>query len=428
MSLLLLTGLMIGLAVLGVPLVFALLASSIVTLVITRPELPLAVVPQLFTQGIDSFALIAIVLFFLAGELMSAGGVTERILAFARALVGHLRGGLAQVGIFGSVIMSGISGSAVADAAAIGPLLIRSMKAAGYPAGFSAALMGSASILAPILPPSIPMIIYAVISGSSVGAMFLAGVVPGFLIAASLSVIAYFRARQLDLPREPRATGREIRTASGRAIFALLAPVMIVVGIRGGIFTVTEAAAVIVLYVLAISIFVFRGLKLSDITQALVRATHGTASIMVILGASSIFAWIIADQGAGRAFAGYFQMLGAPDWGMLLLINLLFLVVGMFLDPLAALIILVPIFLPLATELGMDSVQFGVMIVLNLMIGLMTPPVGFLIFMTASMGEVSPGAVIRQSLPFIVALLAVLAVVTFVPAATLWLPSLFSGK
>ena len=428
MNLLLLIGMMIGLAILGVPLVFALLASSIVTLMITRPELPLEVVPQLFTQGIDSFALIAIALFFLAGELMSAGGVTERILTFARALVGHMRGGLAQVGIFGSVIMSGISGSAVADAAAIGPLLIRSMKAAGYPAGFSAALMGSASILAPILPPSIPMIIYAVISGSSVGAMFLAGLIPGFMIAFSLSAITYFRAKQLDLPREPRASMREVRSASGRAVFALLAPVLIVVGIRGGIFTVTEAAAVIVLYVLAVSIFVFRGLKLFQIGHGLVQAAHGTASVMVILGASSIFAWIIADQGAGRAFATYFQMLGAPEWVMLLIINAFFLIVGMFLDPLAALIILVPIFLPLVTEIGMDSVQFGVMIVLNLMIGLMTPPVGFLIFMTASMGKVSPGAVIRQSLPFIAALLVVLAIVTFVPAATLWLPTLVSGK
>lgn len=428
MSLLLLIGLMIGLAIAGIPLVFALLASSIVTLMITRPELPLEVVPQLFTQGIDSFALIAIVLFFLAGELMSAGGVTERILAFARALVGHLRGGLAQVGIFASVIMSGISGSAVADAAAIGPLLIRSMKSAGYPAGFSAALMGSASILAPILPPSIPLIIYAVISGSSVGAMFLAGVVPGILIAICLSVVAYVRAGQLDLPREPRATGQQVRSASARAVFALLAPVMIVVGIRGGIFTVTEAAAVIVLYVLVISILVFRGLKLADIGHSLVRAAHGTASVMVILGASSIFAWIIADQGAGRAFATYFQMLGAPDWSMLLLVNALFLVVGMFLDPLAALIILVPIFLPLVTDLGMDSVQFGVMIVLNLMIGLMTPPVGFLIYMTASMGDVSPSAVIRQSAPFVGALLLVLAVVTYIPAVTLWLPSLVSGN
>ena len=384
MSLLLLIGLMLGLAISGIPLVFALLASSIVTLMITRPDLPLEVVPQLFTQGIDSFALIAIVLFFLAGELMSAGGVTERILAFARALVGHLRGGLAQVGIFASVIMSGISGSAVADAAAIGPLLIRSMKSAGYPAGFSAALMGSASILAPILPPSIPLIIYAVISGSSVGAMFLAGVVPGFLIALCLSVVAYIRAGQLDLPREPRATGREVRSASARAVFALLAPVMIVVGIRGGIFTVTEAAAVIVLYVLAISILIFRGLRLADIGHGLVRAAHG-----------------------GR-LAEHFE--------------------ARFLAPLAALIILVPIFLPLATDLGMDSVQFGVMIVLNLMIGLMTPPVGFLIYMTASMGDVSPSAVIRQSAPFVGALLLVLAVVTYVPAATLWLPALISGN
>jgi TRAP-type transport system large permease protein len=427
MSLLLLLGIMLALAALGLPLVFALLAASLVTILVFRPELPLEVIPQFFVQGIDSFALIAIALFFLAGELMSSGGVTERIFGFARALVGHVRGGLAQVGVFSSLIMSGVSGSAVADAAAIGPVLIRSMKRAGYPAGFSAALIETASILGPIIPPSIPMIIYAVVAGASVGAMFLAGVVPGLMIALGLSSVASWRARQLDLPREPKASRPEVIGATGRALLALLAPVIIVIGIRGGVFTATEAGAIAVIYVLLISVLAFRGLSPSGVGGALVRAAHGTAAVLVILGASSIFAWIIAAEGVSRTFAEAIMGLGAPEWLVLLLINLLFLVVGMFLDPLAALIILVPIFLPLVQSIGMDTVQFGVVIVLNLMIGLCTPPVGYLIYMTAAMGEVPPATVIRESAPFIGVLLVVLMIVTYVPAVTLWLPALVSG-
>lgn len=428
MILLLLLGTMLLLAALGAPLVFALLAASLVTILVTRPGLPLEIIPQLFVQGMDSFALLAIALFFLAGELMSASGVTSRILAFARALFGHFRGGLAQVGIFSSLVMAGVSGSAVADAAAIGSVLIRSMKQAGYPAGFAAALIMTASILGPIIPPSIPMIIYAVLANASVGAMFLAGIVPGFLIAIGLGVVAYLRAGQFNLPVDRRASRPEIVRATSRAALALLAPVIIVGGIRGGVFTATEAGAIAVLYILAISVFVFRGLSLREFGAALVRAAHGTSAVLVILGASSIFAWIIADQGISRQFAETISGLGAPNWLVLLLINLLFLAVGMFLDPLAALIILVPIFLPVAAATGVETVQFGVIIVLNLMIGLCTPPVGYLIYMTASMGEVSPGTVIRHSWPFICVLLLVLVLVTYVPPLTLWLPNLVAGR
>jgi TRAP-type transport system large permease protein len=428
MSLALLLGTMLALAALGVPLVFALLGASLVTLLVVRPGLPLEVIPQLFVQGIDSFALLAIALFFLAGELMAASGVIARILGFSRALVGHIRGGLAQVGILSSVVMAGVSGSAVADAAAIGSVLIRSMRQAGYPAGFSAALIETASILGPIIPPSIPFIIYAVLAGASVGGMFLAGIVPGLLIALGLGTVAWLRSGQLGLPREARADRATILRESGRAAFALLAPVIIVGGIRGGIFTPTEAGAIAVVYVILIGTAIYRGLSPAAFAGALVRAAHGSAAVLVILGASSIFAWIVADQGISRQFAALILGLGAPDWAVLLLLNLLFFAVGMFLDPLAALIILVPIFQPLAAGLGMHPIQFGVMIVLNLMIGLCTPPVGYLIYMTAAMAETGPGDVIRQSLPFVGVLVAVLMLVTYVPAVTLWLPGAIAGR
>ena len=428
MSLALLIGSMLALALLGVPLVFSLLAAALLTLLVTRPGLPLEVVPQFFINGMDNFPLLAIALFFLAGELMVASGVTVRILGFAQAVVGHLRGGLAQVGILASFVMAGISGSAVADAAAVGSVLIRSMTRAGYPAGFAAALVETASILGPIIPPSIPMIIYAVLAGVSVGGMFLAGIVPGILIAIGLGIVAHVRAGQLDLPRTPRADRRTVLAETGNAFFALLAPVIIVGGIRGGIFTPTEAGAIAALYVLLIGVLIYRGLGPRAIAEALVRAAHGTASVLVVLGASSIFAWIIADQGISRDLAGLIAGTGAPEWLLVLLFNLLFLAIGMFLDPIAALIILVPLMVPLLPELGLHPIQFGVMIVLNLMIGLCTPPVGYLIFITSSLGDVPAGQVIRQSLPFLGVLLVVLLLVSYLPAVTLTLPNLIAGK
>lgn len=428
MTLAVLIGGMLGLAALGVPLVFALLGASLLALLLFRPGLPLEVMPQFFVGGIDNFALLAIALFFLAGELMAAAGVTLRILGFARAMVGHIRGGLAQVGIVSSFVMAGISGSAVADAAAVGAVLIGAMRRAGYPAAFAAALIETASILGPIIPPSIPMIVYAVLAGASVGSMFLAGIVPGLLIALGLGGAAYWRAGGLGLPREPRADRAQRLGETGRAAAALLAPVIIVGGIRGGAFTATEAGAVAALYVLLIGLVVYRGLTAAGVWGALVRAAHGTASVLVILGASSIFAWIIADQGVSRAFAAAIMALEAPRGIVLLLLNLLFFAIGMFLDPIAALIILVPIFLPLVQGLGIDLIHFGMIAVLNLMIGLCTPPVGYLIYLTAGMAEVSPAAVIRESLPFLAVLVAVLLVVTYVPAVALALPALLKGR
>ena len=428
MALALLLGVMLALTALGIPLVFSLLGASVFTLFVIRLELPLTVVPQLFIGGIDSFVLLAIALFFLAGELMTAGGVVDRILTFARALVGHVRGGLGQVSVVSSVVMAGVSGSAVADAAAVGPLLIRSMKREGYPAAYSAALIETASTLGPIIPPSIPMIIYAVTANVSVGAMFMAGILPGLLIAIGLSAVVYISARRMNLPRSERAEGSTILSATLRAALALLAPVIIVGGIRGGVFTPTEAGAVAAVYVLLIGMVAYRALSLRAIFDALVRAAHGTGTVLVILGASSIFAWIIADQRIGQELAATIRGLDLHPWMLLLVLNIVFFAVGMFLDPLPALVILVPVFLPMVKAIGMDPVHFGVMLVLNLVIGLCTPPVGALIYLTASIGNVSPTAVVRASLPFLAMLICVLLLVTYVPAVSLTLPQLIAGR
>ncbi len=424
---LLLFGVMLALAILGLPLAISILIASVVTLLYARPEMPMELVPQLFVSGIDNFPLLAIAFFFLAGELMNAGGITQRILRFANAFVGHLRGGLAQVGVITSMIFAGVSGSAVADAAAVGSVLIPSMKKSGYPAAFSAAVIETASVMGPIIPPSIPMIIYAVLAEVSVGGMFLAGIIPGLMVAAFLALLIYVISLRAGFPRQPRAAFGERVSASADAILALLSPVIIVGGILGGVFTATEAGAVAALYVFLIGALVYRELTLRQIAAVLVRSAKGTATVLVILGASSLFAWIIADQQISRKAAAFVTEAGAPDWIVLVGINLFFFLMGMFLDPLAALIILVPIFLPIGVGLGMDPIHFGVMTVINLMIGLCTPPVGYLIYMTADIAGESPWKVIVQSLPFLAALVAVLALTVAFPAITLFLPRMFLG-
>ncbi len=422
MALAILLGVMLALSALGMPLVFAILAASLAALFTVRPDTPLELVPQLFAGGIDNFPLLAIGFFFLAGELMNASGITDRILRFANALVGHIRGGLCQVGILTSMVFAGVSGSAVADGAAVGSVLIPSMKRAGYPGDFAAALVETASIMGPIIPPSIPMIIYAVLAEVSVGSMFIAGIVPGLLIAGGLALVSLVISHRRGYPKEPRAGMRVLAASARDAAFALASPAIILGGILGGVFTATEAGAIAAIYVLFLGSVVYRTLDARRIAKALVDSARGTASVLVILGASSIFAWIVADQKIGQQTARAVLEFSRDPAVVLLLINAVFFCAGLFLDPLAALVILAPIFLPVASAIGLDHVHFGLIVVLNLMIGLCTPPVGYLIYLTARIASVPPEGVIRESLPYIGVLVAVLLLVTYVPAVSLWLP------
>ncbi|MCB1810012.1 MAG: TRAP transporter large permease, partial [Candidatus Competibacteraceae bacterium] len=377
MAVLLLLGTMLALALLGVPLVFSILAASVLTLLVYRPGIPLDIISQLFINGMDQSLLLAIVFFFLAGELMNRGGITRRIIDFANALVGHIRGGLGQVNVVSSIFFSGITGSAVADTAAVGSVMVPAMVRQGYSRGFAAALTQTSSVIGPIIPPSIPMIIYAVLAEVSVGKMFLAGVIPGLLIGICLMVTVYVISRRRDYPRQPVAGLVAIAQRGAAALVALLTPVIIVGGILGGIFTPTEAGAVAALYSFIAGKLIYRELSWRDAAQALVRAAQGTATVMVILGASSIFAWIVADLRISHSVAAFIFELSKEPWLVLLVINLFVLLVGLFMDPLAALVILVPVFLPTAVEIGIDPIHFGIIIVINLMIGLCTPPVGY---------------------------------------------------
>ena len=423
----LLFGSMLGFALLGVPLVFAILAASVLTIVVVRPEMPLLLVTQVFMNGMDQFLLLAVGFFFLAGELMNRGGITRRVVDLAQSLVGHFRGGLAQVNIVSSLFFSGISGSAVADTAAIGSLMIPEMKKRGYSGAFAAAVTQCSSVVGPIIPPSIPMIVYAVLAEQSVGAMFLGGILPGIVIGLCLMAAVAILARRRNFESSPRVTWAQIVRTGLQATVALMIPVIIVGGILGGVMTATEAGAIACLYAFLTGTLYFRELTPSEIGKSLVGAAQGTAIVLVIVGASSLFAWIVADLRLSQSIGAAITAYSDNPVVFLILVNVFALLLGFFLDPLAALVIIVPLLLPTATSLGISPVHFGVVLVFNLMIGLTTPPVGYLIYLSAHIAEVRPEKVMRESLPFMLALVVALAILTFLPAVTTTLPDLYRG-
>jgi tripartite ATP-independent transporter DctM subunit len=427
MTLAVLLGALIALSVLGVPLAFAILGASVATLMIFRPGLPIELAAQHVVSGIDNFPLIAVALFLFAGELMNSGGITKRIVDFASTLVGHIRGGLGHVTVLASMIISGISGSAVADAAATGSVMVPAMKRAGFPASFSAALCETSAVMGPIIPPSIPMVIYAILVEESVGRMFVAGVIPGILMGMLLMSAVYVISRKRGYARGSWGGLAAVFAAFVAALAALATPVIILGGILGGIFTVTEAGAIACVYCLVVATVAYRELTWRSTAQALVTAARGTAAVMLIVGASGLMGWLIADLQINKQASELISSLTSSPAMFLLVVNVFFLIVGMFMDPLAALIVFVPILMPAALALGVSPIHFGVVIVLNLMIGLCTPPVGYLIYLMASVAQEPPQRVIRESLPFIGVLLFVLAAVTYVPALTLALPNLILG-
>ncbi len=427
MTLLVLVGGLVLLSLLGVPLAFAILGACLATLLIFRPHLPLEIVAQYVVNGIDNFPLIAIALFLFAGELMNAGGITRRIVDFSATLVGHIRGGLGHVTVLASMIISGISGSAVADAAATGSVMVPAMKRAGFPPAFSAALCETAAVMGPIIPPSIPMVIYAILVEASVGKMFVGGIIPGILMGVLLMVMVWIISRRRGYEKGSWGGFTLILATFLSAIAALATPVIILGGILGGIFTVTEAGAIACVYCGLVAVFVYRQLTWAEFVRALVTAAQGTASVMIIVGASGLMGWLIADLQINKQAAALLLGLTSSDWVFLTVVNIFFLIVGMFMDPLAALIVFVPILMPAVIALAIDPVHFGIVIVINLMIGLCTPPVGYLIYLMANVAGEPPQAVIRESLPFLGVLLLVLLLVTYIPSLTLTLPRLILG-
>lgn len=410
-----------GLLTSGIPIALALGIGGTAYLYLSGNGMMALMLPQRMIAGIDQFVLLTIPLFLLAGALMNVGGITERIVTFARAMVGHRRGGMSSVSILSSGFFAGISGSATAEASALGSILIPTMSRQGMPPAYSAALIAVSSVMGPIIPPSITMIIYGVLSGASIGQLFLAGVVPGICIAAGLLTYASWRARRDNFPVTKKMTGRERLIATKRTLPALILPLIILVGIKTGIFTPTEAAAVAVAYALLIG-FIYRDLTITRVWESLIATTLVSASILFITSMASIVSFVFTLEQVPTLIAN--QMLAITDnpWMILLLLNIFLLLLGMFLEPISILILTMPILMKFQVLIGMDPVQFGTVVVLNVVIGMATPPVGILLFITSAISGQPVTRVIREALPLVGICLVILALIALIPQLTLFLP------
>ena len=379
--------------------------------------------PQRMMAGIDQFVLLTIPLFLLAGALMNVGGVTDRIVHFARAMVGHRRGGMSSVSILSSGFFAGISGSAAAEASALGSILIPTMSKQGMPTAYAAALIAVSSVMGPIIPPSITMIIYGVLSGTSIGQLFLAGVVPGAGIATGLLLYASWRAKRDGFPVTERMIGRDRWKATVRTLPALLLPAIILVGIKTGIFTPTEAAAVAVAYALVIG-FIYRDLNFRRLWESLIATTLVSASILFITSMASIVSFVFTLEQVPQHIADLVLTITDEPLLILLLLNIFLLLLGMFLEPISILILTMPILLKFQALIGMDPVQFGTVVVLNVVIGMATPPVGILLFITSAISGEPVTKVIREAIPLVGICIAVLAMMALVPFLSLFLPKM----
>jgi len=412
--------------VLGFPIAISLGVASLSYLIFS--DIPLIIIPQRLYSGIDIFVLLSIPGFILAGNLMNQGGITKRIVDFSNAMVGHIRGGLGLANIVGSMVFAGISGTAVADSASLGAVLIPAMKEEGYEADFSCAVTASSSTIGPIIPPSLPMIVAGTLTGLSVGRLFVAGIIPGILLGIGLMTVSYAISLKRGHPVGERKTVREIIRTFGSAFWALLMTAIILFGIIGGVFTPTEASIVASAYAFFIGLFVYHGFTLRDLPRIILESAITTASIMVLVGLANLFAWIMVSEGVPGMLANAILSVSENPIIVLLLINLLLLVVGMFMETISALLILFPVLLGLATQIGIHPIHFAMIVVLNLMIGLTTPPMGVCLFITSSIGKISLWQISRAILPFLAVSLFVLVLVTFVPQISLFLPELLFNR
>ena len=387
--------------------------------------IPAIILPMKMYSGIDVFVLLSIPGFILAGNLMNHGGLTEKIISFCNHLLGHIRGGLALANVGASMLFAGISGTAVSDTASIGSVMIPAMKKEGYDEGFSAAITAVSSTVGPIIPPSVPMIIAATLSGLSVGKLFLAGAIPGILLGLGLMCMAAYLSKKRNYPKQERKAFKQIVYSFIDTFWALLMTAIILFGIIGGVFTPTEASIIAVLYALLIGIFVYRKLSFGQLGKIVLDSMKTSASLMVLVGFANLFGWILITERLPQWIAGEILGLTTNKYLVLLMINVLLLFIGTFMETIAALLILFPILLKVALTVGVDPIHFAVIAVLNLIIGLTTPPVGVCLFVASSIGKVPLGKVSRASLPFLLVSFIILLLVTFVPEISLFLPGLF---
>ncbi len=414
----------VTLSLLGLPIGHAMIAGSIFYLLLAGQDLSIAA-EQLLNGMYTNYVILAVPLFILAAELMNIGSMTERLLRFCDALVGRFRGGLAQVNIVQSVIFAGMSGSAIADAAGTGRMMQAMMTKDGkYPPSFAAALTAASSVIGPIIPPSIPMVLYALVSDASIGFLFLAGVVPGLLMAGAQMGIVAATARRRNFPVEPPIPLRQLPGITWRALPALMMPVVLLGGIYGGATTPTEAAAVAAAYALAISVLLYRSVSLHAFYSSLAYSARTTASIGMLIAGALVFNYVVTIENIPDTLKVLLSGWNLSPLGFLLLVNAVLLVLGCLLEGTAILLIVVPVLIPTAKALGIDMVHFGVVVVVNIMLGLITPPYGLLLFIMNNITGVPLRDIVRECMPFLAALIAALALITLSPGLVLWLPRL----
>jgi len=409
---------------LGIPISVSIGLSAVLYLLLYG-SISLAVIAQQMTLGIDSFPLLAIPLFLLAGMIMSEANITTRIIGFANALVGRITGGLAMVMVISCMFFGAISGSGVADVTAIGSLMLPAMDQQGYRKGLSASLLGCAGSLGTVIPPSIVMIILGVTTGTSIGKLYMGGIIPGVFTGCCLMGLAWVYAKRMHLPPgEPFAVGKVV-TAFRQAFLSLLTPVIIIGGIVTGVFTATEAAAAASAYALVLGLFVYRSLKLSQLPGIFLRVAETTGIILFIISAAALFGWILAAEQIPQRLAAFFLSISQNYYVLLILINVLLLILGTFMETIAIIIIVVPVLMPLVTSLGMDPVHFGVMVTVNMAIGANTPPVGVDLIAACKVGHTTLDDAMPYIWPFVGAMTVALIFVTFIPPLVTFIPQMF---
>ena len=409
--------------VLGVPVVYSILLPAIFYVVIEG--LPLGLLTQRVTYALDSFPLVAVPLFIFVGNLMNLAGVTDRIFRFADTLVGRIPGGLAQVNIFSSLIFSGMSGAALADVGGLGKIEIEAMKRRGFDAPFAAAVTASSAVVGPIFPPSIPLIVYGSVTSVSIIQLLIAGIVPALICILLLMVTAAIIAIRKDMPRAERwASPREVGESLLPALPALLAPVLMISGMLLGLFTPTEAAAVTAVYVILISWLVYRELTLDHLWSAMLTTLRNTSAILIIVAAASLFGWILAVEQIPQDFSKLILAISSDPFVLLLIANLIFFIAGMFLDSTTATLLVVPVIAPPMVMAGIDPVHLGIVVIFNLMLGLLTPPMGLSLFLVSSIAKITLRQLLKALLPFYAPLLLTLAIITFADGLVLALPKL----
>ena len=410
--------------ILRLPIALGMLMSSIFyCLLAPGPAVGLQMAARQFLSSLDvKFILIAVPLFVFAAKVMNSGAVTEKIFRFANSLVGRWRGGMGHVNVVASIIFSGMTGSAVADASGLGIMEIEAMREQGYDDSFSCAITAASATIGPIFPPSIPMIFYAMLSGASIGKLFIGGMIPGILIGLALMAYIAFIANKRDYPRGEKYTLRQFIKSTVIAFPALMTPVILLGGIYTGVVTPTEAGALAGIYALLISVLVYRSLGLKQLLEVIVETAKTTGILTVIVGAAFSFSYIVAIEHIPSIFSGLLLGVTSNKYVLLLVINILFIILGMFIDTMAITLVFIPMVLPLVKMLGIDLVHFGVVIVLNMMIGLSTPPFGMLLFIVSGISGTPLKSIIKEILPMLLVLIGVLLLITYVPWFVLYLP------